>query len=151
VRAVTALLLAPFAVLALEWSLRETPPACGDDDGWIAGLAPAAFVTGCICLTVVLRVSALRHAGRAGPTTLAGAALWLALAVTWWAGGSLYLLPLAAYLLLLPAVPAVATLAAINLVRPSWTIVSAIGWLGAFVLVPGGVVVVETWHADFYC
>jgi hypothetical protein len=151
-RAVTAILLAPFAILALEWSLREAPPSCADDDAWLAGLAPAAFVTGCICLTVQLRVSALRRGGRAGPATLTGAALWLVLAVVWWAGGSLYLLPVVPYLLLLPAVPAVATLAAINFVRPTWTIVTAIAWLGAFVLVPGGVVVVETWGGvNFYC
>jgi hypothetical protein len=56
-RAALAILLAPFALMTLEWSLREQPSVpCGDPgtgpirQDWLAGLAPAAFLTGCVYL-----------------------------------------------------------------------------------------------------
>jgi hypothetical protein len=154
-RAVVAILVAPFAILGLDWSLREAPPACEDTDAWLAGLAPAAFATGCICLTVAVRISAFRRAGGAGVWTLAASAIWLALAASWWIGGRsspVSLWALVASVLLLPGVPAALTLSAVVLVRPSWTLVAALAWLSAIVLVPGFVVVIESWGGvDLYC
>jgi hypothetical protein len=138
---VSAILLTPFAVLGLDISLR----ASGDR---LAGLAPAAFVTGCICITVAVRISAFRRGGRAGRWTLVASAIWLALAAAWWADGHdspVVMWAVVAYLLLLPGVPATWTLVAITLVRPSWKLVSALAWVCAVVLVPGFVVVVEIW------
>ena len=138
-RAVVGILVAPFAILAFDWSLRDT-------GNRLAGLAPAAFVTGCICLTVAVRVSAFRRGGRAGRWTLVASAIWLALAATWWIGGldsPVWMWAIVACLLLLPGVPAAWTLVAITLVRPSWRLVTALAWLCAVVLVPGFVVVIE--------
>ena len=52
---------------------------------------------------------------------------------------------LISYVLLLVAVPAIATLAALIALRPSWALVRGLAWLSAVVVVPGGVAVVETW------
>ena len=155
-RAVVSILLAPFVVLGLDWSLREAPPVCSDNtDVWLAGLAPASFATGCICLTVAVRISAFRRGGRAGRRTLAAAAIWLALAAWWWIDGRsspVYLWAGAAYVLLLPGVPAVLSLAVVALVRASWTMVTTLAWLCAVVLVPGFVVVIEVWGGVYmYC
>ena len=155
-RAVPAILLAPFAILGLDWSLREAPPACSEDTGaWLAGLAPAAFVTGCISLTVAVRISSLRRGGRAGPWTLAASAIWLALAASWWIGGRsspVSTWAFVASVLLLPGVPAALILAAVAIVRSSWTPVMVLAWLCAVVLVPGFVVVIEGWGGvDMYC
>jgi hypothetical protein len=138
---VPAILLAPFAILGLDWSLRDS----GDRLG---GLAPAAFATGCICLTVAVRISAFRRGGRAGNPTLLAVAVWLTLAVSWWIWGSsspVFLWAGIAYLLLIPAVPAAIGLVGVNLWRPSWGLVTALAWLCAAVLVPGFVVVIEIW------
>jgi hypothetical protein len=62
-RAALAIVLAPFVVVGLDFSLRDSGTR-------LAGLAPAAFVTGCICLTVIVRISAFRRGGRAGRWTL---------------------------------------------------------------------------------
>ena len=155
-RAVPAILLAPFAILGLDWSLREAPPACSQDSGaWLAGLAPAAFVTGCISLTVAVRISAARRGGWAGPWTLAACATWLVLAASWWIGGGsspVSTWALLASVLLLPGLPAALTLAAVATARASWTPVTALAWLCAVVLVPGFVVVIEGWGGvDLYC
>jgi hypothetical protein len=154
-RAVVAILLAPFLVLGLDWSLREAPPACQNTGAWEAGLAPAAFATGCISLTVAVRISAFRRGGRAGRLTLAACAIWLALAAEWWIEGRSSPVSnwaLAASLLLLPGVPAALTLAGLALVRRSWSVVTTLAWLCAIVLVPGFVVVIESWGGvDLYC
>jgi hypothetical protein len=158
-RAALAIVLAPFAIAMLEWSQREAPsvpcggPSTGQED-WLAGLAPAAFATGCICLWVAIRVSAHRRGGRAGVPTLAASAGWLVAAMAWWIEGeaspvSLY--ALLAYVLLLAAVPAAVTLIAAILIRPSWPIVAGLAWLCAVVLVPGLVAVVDNWGVDFVC
>jgi hypothetical protein len=142
-RAVSAILLAPFVVLGVDWSLRE-----GGDR--LAGLAPAAFATGCICLTVAVRISAFGRGGRAGRWTLVASAIWLAIAATWWIGGQdspVWMWAIVAYLLLVPGVPVAWALVAITLVRPSWKLVTALAWLCAVVLVPGFVVVIEFWDA----
>ncbi len=142
-RAVTAILLAPFAILALEWGQRERPyeeARCVETDAvreaWVDGVAPAAFVTGCICLVVVLRLSAARRQGRPGAATLTATGLWLALAIAWWAGGEE---PPA---LLVPAVTAI---------RPSRAAVTALAWAGATMFVPAFVALVETTGTDFSC
>jgi hypothetical protein len=140
-RAALAILLAPFVVLGLDWSIR-------DSGARLAGLAPAAFVTGCICLTVIVRISAFQRGGRAGRWTLVASAMWLVLATAWWIGGRdspVTMWAIVAYLLLLPGVPAACTLVAVTLVRPSWSLVMAVAWLCAAVLVPGFVVVIEIW------
>ena len=68
--------------MTLEWSLREKPSVpCGDPgtdpirQDWLAGLAPAAFLTGCVCLIVAVRVSALQLGGRASVRPAVAAAL----------------------------------------------------------------------------
>lgn len=162
-RAVTAILLAPFAILALEWGLRLQPSErmpCAEAGppgvraAWVAGVAPAAFLAGCVCLAVILRISAQRRGGRPGAATLVAIAVWLALAVSWWSGGRsspMTLLAALAYALLIPSLIVVATLVVLIVARPSWTTVTGLAWLCAIVLVPGFVAVVETWNADFYC
>jgi hypothetical protein len=138
-RAVVAILLAPFAICMIDWALR-------DSDDWDAGLAPAAFATGCVCLVVILRLSAEERGGRAGALTLVAVATWLALAVAWWAGGMstpVYLWAAMSYLLLFPSLFAVVALIAVILARRSWAAVRGLAWLCAIVLVPGLVCVVE--------
>jgi hypothetical protein len=104
---------------------------------------------------VIVRISAFRRGGRAGGWTLAASAIWLALAASWWIGGRsspVSLWAFAASVLLLPGVPGVLTLSAVVVARPSWTLVTALAWLGAIVLVPGFVVVIESWGGvDLYC
>jgi hypothetical protein len=144
-RAALAILLAPFALLGLEWSQREAPSVpCGafEDparEAWLSGLAPAAFVTGCICLVVVLKISA-------GTPTLIAVAAWLAFAAWWWIVGEASLVSqwaFFAYLLLLPGIPFAVALIAAILIRPSWTLVRVLAWLCAVVLVPGLVGVID--------
>jgi hypothetical protein len=138
-RAVATLLLAPFAVLILDWALRDP---CADD--WEAGLAPAAFVTGAICVVVVLRISA--RDGRAGTPTFVASGLWLVAAATWWTGGRstpMFLWAFASLVALVVVVPAAAVLVVATWVRPSWRRVSALAWIGAVALVPALVAVVE--------
>jgi hypothetical protein len=157
-RAAAAILLAPFVIAAVDWSRREPPhEPCGQTvakDEWLSGLAPAAFLTGCVCLTVAVRVSAADRGGRAGTPTLAFVAGWLAGAIAWWSGGAgspIALWAGIAYLLLIPAVPAVLMLLVMIELRRLWIDVRALAWLCAFVLVPGGVAVIDSWGTDFYC
>ena len=152
-RAALAILLAPFALLTLEWSQREQPSVpCGAFEdparaAWLSGVAPAAFVTGCICLVVVLKISA-------GTPTLIAVAAWLACAAWWWIVGDAALVStwaFFAYLLLLPGIPVAVGLSAAILVHPSWTLVRVLAWLCAIVLVPGLVGVLDNWGVDFLC
>ena len=152
-RTALAILLAPFALLTLEWSQREEPYVpCGaleepGREAWLAGLAPAAFVTGCICLVVVLKISA-------GTSTLIAVAAWLMAAAWWWIVGEASLVSqwaFFAYLLLLPGIPVAVALSAAILIRPSWTLVRVLAWLCAVVLVPGLVGVLDNWGVDFLC
>jgi hypothetical protein len=157
-RAATAILVAPFVIAAVDWSRREAPSVpCGESratEEWLSGLAPAAFLTGVVCLVVAVRISALHRAGRAGVPTLAAAAAWLVCAAAWWVGGEgspLSTWAALAYLLLIPGVPAALTLIVAIAIRPAWGLVTTLAWLCAIVLVPGGVAVVETWGVDYIC
>jgi hypothetical protein len=149
-RGAAAILVAPFAVLALEWSTRELPEVpCGNppDPAWTSGVSAAAFITGCVCLTVAVRI-------RPHLPTVAAAGAWVVAALTWWVEGESSPLSLwagIAYLLLVPVVPMVlVTLVAIAL-RPSWTPVSLLAWVGAIVLVPGFLGVIDMAGSDFKC
>jgi len=157
-RAATAILLAPFVIAAVDWSRREAPSvACGETDPreeWLSGLAPAAFLTGVVCLVVAVRVSAMQRDGRSGVPTLVGAATWLVCAVAWWVGGDetpVSWWAVIAYLLLIPGVPAALTLVAAIAIRPSWKLVTGLAWLCAIVIVPGLVAVVDSWGVDYIC
>jgi hypothetical protein len=152
------MLLAPFVIAAVDWSRREAPSvACGESDPreeWLSGLAPAAFLTGFVCLVVAVRISAMQRDGRAGVATLATAAAWLVAAFSWWIAGEaspVSTWALFAYLLLFPAVPAAVALIAAILIRPSWPLVTSLAWLAAIVLVPGLVALVDNWGVDFIC
>jgi hypothetical protein len=156
-RAVTAILLAPFAILALEWGQRERPyeeARCVETDAvreaWVDGVAPAAFVTGCICLVVVLRLSAARRQGRPGAATLTATGLWLALAIGWWAAGEESPVALWSLIALFLAIPAL-LVPAVTAIRPSRAAVTALAWVGATVFVPAFVALVETTGTDFSC
>ena len=162
-RAALAILLAPFAIFTFDWALRDSPPdrmPCADAgpravrEAWVSGVAPAALITGCVCLVVLMRLSAHDRGGRAGAPTLAAVVAWLALAIAWWLGGEAWPLILwvaIAYVLTIPALFVVVGLIAVILARDSWGAVRVLAWLCAVVLVPGLVAWVEAWNADFYC
>lgn len=157
-RGATGILLAPFVIAAVDWSRREAPSvACGVSDPreeWLSGLAPAAFLTGVVCLVIAVRISAMQRDGRAGAPTLAASVTWLVCAVAWWLDGSdspVTMWAVLAYLLLIPGVPAALALVVATMIRPSWKLVTGLAWLCAAVLVPGLIVVVDGWGVDFIC
>ena len=122
---------------------------CGEapDPAWTSGVAPAAFVTGCICLAVALRTSPRLP-------TQAAAAAWLATAAAWWIEGEtspVVLWAAITYFLLIPVAPVVLTILVAVVLRPSWSLVTGLAWLGAIVLVPAFVGVVEMSGSDFKC
>jgi hypothetical protein len=156
-RGATAIPLAPFVIAAVDWSRREAPSvACGETDAreeWLSGLAPAAFLTGVVCLVIAVRISAMDR-DRAGAPTLVASAAWLVCAAAWWLGGPdspVTMWAALAYLLLIPGVPAALALVAATMIRPSWQLVTGLAWLCAIVIVPGMVVVVDSWGVDYIC